>query len=213
MKKYLVAALAVLIALILGTGIGRYTAPKKVVTIDKTQELQMEFVENTRKQIAATYEKKLEEMKKHYLAEQNKSIKRSIRIEKKPDGTVLVTKDETENTTSKTDIKTDVTTGVITVNTVTTDIKEKKDKVLEKSEEHIKQVEYKKPNLRIGAMFGLDVNYLKEVVEKRSFDSPGSAGLMFGGMVEKRLGPTPLFLGVWGNSRGQVGLGVSWEFD
>jgi hypothetical protein len=201
MRQYAVYAGIGLLLVLVGFGAGRYSTPDKVVTVDHTQELTKDFEQKTRETIASEYEVKLQQVKQQLLAEQKENSEVHTRIERKADGSVVITKDEKTRSDTKTDSRTDTTTNTQTDKKETEKVVEYRDREVVKVVEHDKLVENAKPDWRIGVTAGVDV-----------LDAwKGNLAPVYGGSVARRVAG-PIFLGVFGDSRGVAGVGIQLDF-
>lgn len=186
MNKYVLGVLGAIVVFGLGYGSGRYLTPAQVVVTETVKEVIQEVIviqkEVEIKVVKVFVEKKAEE--------------REIVETKNPDGTIVTTTKEKINTDTKIDESFDKKE------------KEKTEAELLAAKETAKKTEtiFSKPNLRLGFQTGYN---FKELLDTRTF---GKGGMIFGLSVEKRLiRNLPLFVGIWANSQGAGGLGLSYE--
>jgi len=198
MKRYAILAG---LALVLAGGsfaAGRYSAPDKVVTVEKikieTKEVIVKVVET---------DKVIEALKN---VSQQKNVKTKKVTVKAPDGTTTTTT-ETEDKT-KTDSQ-DKTKEVEVVKEVVT---VEKEVIVEK--EVTKTVERDRPSWRLGLQTGFDVAAATGRTQPFTLlpsDSDLLRYTVLGVSLEHRL-LGPLSAGVWANTRGMGGLTFSLEF-
>lgn len=186
-KKTIIAIAAVLLALILGYGGGRYAQPAKVVEKEKiVTQIQEKLVYQDR----VVVQKVLVEVeKKHEHVETTTT--------KKPDGEVV--------TTTKTDTNTDETTKENETKT-----EEKvvyKDRIVQQVVEKEKLV-LRQPDWRIAAGVGVSIpHYLGQ----QDVGVPIPYGLVIQAEADRRI-IGPVWLGVFGNTQGTAGLMLSAVF-
>lgn len=204
LNKWTIGVGAVIIALIVGFGFGKYMTPTKTVTIETRKEVDKELLLSVVKQIREEVRKEMQTIAQQMIASTKQEMKKRTEILKKPDGTTIITKTEEVNTDTKTDAKTNIVTDTtVTTTTVKEETKtEDKSRTLEESK--LKMVDYSKPNWYIGTNLG----YLWDDVQKKSF---GYKSMIIGGTIERRVFG-PVFMGVWADSRGAGGVGLHLEF-
>jgi hypothetical protein len=197
-KKFgILAGLALALAFI-SYGVGRYSQPAKVVTVEKVKEVQVV------KEVKVIDEEATKAAIAN-LTKQNDVRVKIVRV-KTPDGTVTTTTEKEDK--SKTEKETKVT------ETETTKTTETKTEVKVVEREVTKTVERSRPNWRVSVQGGYDLvgklgdyghhNYLPA-------DSNYLRHMVLGATVERRL-LGPLSGGFWGTTQGIVGASVSLEF-
>lgn len=191
-KNWLPKTLGCLALVALGYGFGRYAQPAKVVTTEK--------VVTVEKQVVVTQIKTEVQIAKVYLKNSDEKIHRVTTETKKPDGSDVKTVSEDINIDS-----------VVHENNTQTEIKYV-DKIVEK--EVVKTVDKEKlvyrdsANWRLGANVGYSIPHL---LDNAGVGVAGLNGLVLGAQVDRKvLGP--IYLGVFGNTQGTVGLAVSAGF-
>jgi len=198
MKRYTILAG---LALVLAGGsfaAGRYSAPDKVVTVEKVREVEKQVIVKV-----VETDKVIEALKN---VSQQKNVKTKKVTVKAPDGTTTTTT-ETEDKT-KTDTQ-DKTKEAETTKEVETKVVEK---IVEK--EVTKIVERSRPNWRLQLQTGFDVAALTNRADPYSLlpsDSDLVRYMVLGIGVERRL-LGPLSAGAWANTHGMGGLTLSLEF-
>lgn len=191
-KSWLKPTLIVVAVFLLGLGTGKYLTPSKIVYQDKIQVVE--------KQVVVEKVKTEVQVQKVYVENKNEKVHRTITETKKPDGT-------TETVTNE-DVNTDTTTKD-TTNTNKTETDDKTvEKDTDKKEDKSKLVVNAKPSWRIGADVGVNIPYY---LGKSEVGVPNMKGTVVGLRVDRRI-LGPVFMDIWGNTQGSLGVGVSAEF-
>lgn len=172
----------------LGYGTGRFAQPARVVEKTVYQDKVVEKV--------IYQDKVVEKVVKVYV--KSKNLHTETSTEKRPDGTVV-----TKTTTDvKTDTKTDTTADKAAEKVVY------KDRIVEKLVVKEKLVEAKKIDWLVHAGVGISVPTL---LGKAQPGVPGLKGAVIEAGVDRRV-IGPLFMGVFGDSQGTVGLKLTGAF-
>lgn len=171
-----------------GYGTGRFGQPSRVVEKERVVEKLVDKI---------VYQDKVVE-KVVYVKAEAKHRRTETRTETKPDGTKVEVKVTDTKTDTKTDAKLDKTEEKIVY----------LDRVVERVVEKEKLVESKKIDWLVHAGAGLSI---PTFLGKPQVGIPGLKGAVIEAGVDRRI-IGPLFLGVFGDSQGTVGLRVTGAF-
>jgi hypothetical protein len=197
-KEIAASPLVLVVGMALAWGVGRATAPTKVVTTETVKEIHHETVQTEKKMDISELQTLLTQFAQS--VQKNVIIKRVE--DTRPDGTKHVTEETAD--LSKTDTKTSTDTKTTTVASTTEDTKVWKETV--RVEERIKLVEkLRAPDAwSLGVTAGINLPHL--LTGGLPNYIPGlPSQVVVGALVERHLFWS-IYTGVWGNSRGDGGV-------
>lgn len=189
MNNYGIAAAIALACVLGGYAMGRYAAPDKVLVTEK--------VVTVEKQVVVTQTKT--EVKIVKVADVQRDVHREKVVEKKPDGSVVVTTKEDDKSKEHTDTRSDATKETVHV----------EEKLVYKDREVMKLVERNRPSWGLALQPGFAFagtpthNLLTAIVPFKR--------VMANVVIERRL-LGPLFVGAWANTRLDGGLSLRLEW-
>lgn len=187
-KKYLYTFLAAVALFCGGYAFGQFAQPAKVITKEKVVTKEVEKV---------VYQDRVVEKKVYVYVEKKKEHTETV-TEKRPDGTVITKEVTDTHTDSNTSENTDKTEEKVVY----------KDRVVyqEKIVEKIREA--RKLDWRVGAGVGVSIPYYLQGTE---IGVPMLRGAVIQVEVDRRI-IGPVFVGLFGNSQGTVGLNISGIF-